>query len=250
MAAAAEVEILIEETDAALVETASTTAATMDVALSEAVVETEWTGLTLDMGAAATTEMFTEMSTEVLPEVLSWSKLQSGSIDMIDEAHTVMGWPMGETDMTMPMGELSADISGIQNDTEAAQLEQKAGSGGGFKLLGKILLYGTGAIMTLDWIAGKLAALIESEIHAADVPSWAKNMTPEQKADLKAITAALPKLSIIIQSWNDQFQTYHTNYVDMGTVDTKIGSLIQTVPVMYILFYAMSDMKAVSYLIN
>ena len=244
----AEIPEMIEEADTVLEENANALASTIDVDLSVGtdLAQTSWVGNTMELDMAETTEMTKEVASGLMKDVLSEDALAGSSSQLANEVETLMGFPFGEETaaISTDVANASGDIAKLETETEASEIT-KSSKWETAKVVGKIFMYGTGIILGLDWIAGKLGGIITTMMDATSTPDWAKNMTTAQKEELKDITAALPKLSIILQSWVSQWKTYKGRNIDLGTLRVTISSTPHDVPVMLMLFYAFRDMDGV-----
>lgn len=249
MAEIEEVTEMIEETEQTLNTSADVFSSDLDVALGDTVTETEWVGNTMKLDLDETLEMTSGVSKEITEEVMPEAAFSSSASELANDVETLLGYPYGEETaaVTTEVGEAAGNISKLETETEASELANKSSKWSKLKMVGKVFMYGTGILLGLDWVAGKLAAIITTSIDADNPPDWAKNMTKAQKDELKNITAALPKMSIIIQSWVSQWKTYKDKDVDFGTLRVTVSSTPHDVPVMFMLFYAFRDMDGVSY---
>lgn len=244
----AELAEMMEETDVALEENAENMSATMNVDLSVGsdIVETSWVGNTMEMDMAETTAMTKDVTSSLMSDTLSDESLFRSTSELSNEVETLLGYPYGEVGdaVSTETAKASGDISKLETETEASEMS-KSSKWSKTKLVGKIFMYGTGILLGLDWVAGKLAGIITTMMDADNAPSWTKDLTDAEKEELKDVTAALPKLSIILQSWVSQWKTYKDKNIDLGTLRVTISSTPHDVPVMLMLFYAFKDMDGV-----
>ena len=68
-----------------------------------------------------------------------------------------------------------------------------------------------------------------------------------EKKDLKAVVGALPELRLLIQGWHAQWKTFSTSFTNsLGNIDATVGGRKVSVPALYVIYYAFSDMEEVS----
>lgn len=251
--AAEEIGVLLDEAGAAIETESEALASDMTVEMDESMASLEWDGASMVLGEAEVAPVVADIGSSVVADVAPdiADELPSEIKDMVNRM--VEGVPEGETGEELCKA--GGKLSRARLQAQAAELASKAKTAlsklgsftaEGLKVLGKIAMYGIGIGMALDFVGSKLGAIIQVDLNADDAPAWAQNMTDDQKADLQAVSDALPKLSVLIEGWLKQWETYQSSYVDLGEVTVKFNSTTQSIPVMYILFYAFQDMSTVS----
>ena len=251
---AEEIEIEIEETAKKLDQTSTEFSNTIKVemAADETIMEdmdTEWSSdsSTLKVGGTETTEMINKVVSNIGDKILPKEELtQSFEKNVLDDVFGPDVKGMEVQNVTTLLGQASGEVSFLETETKGAELATKSPKYSKLKLMGKIAMYGAGVIMGLDWVASKLAAIVEVSMHSDDTPAWTKNMTDELKEELTHVSGALPKLGILVKSWMKQWEQYKDANVDFGTITVTVNSTTHDVPVMYMLFYAFTDMNEVS----
>lgn len=252
----------LEESAVAIESEGAELSASMEVGINESVLDTEWSevGTKLNIGSDFASEMVVRTTERVLPDIISETQLADVGSEMLQDADSTFKWSSRDIGTSTQLANVSGDISRVQFEQEGAQFQSQAegveGKGGvkekvkasRWVKFGKIVMYGTMVIMTLDWIASKLGPIILASLDADDAPSWAHNMTADQKADLKAISTALPKLGVMMEGWQREWEKFKDSS-NLGEVTVQFNSTPHKVAVVYILFYAISDMNAVSNII-
>ena len=247
----ADVPLLLADAEVQLAGDAVTTAESMtlmDASVSEAT--TTWTGMELNIGSTVSSGIIAESSSIVATEMVTPARLSESASSLIGQMDTVLGFEPIGTQMSMSAaGEVSSVFSSLQSETEAAQLEATSNwtIGSALKLMGKIAMYAVGAAMVLDWLGTKLVSIIQVSIDATHPPPWAQSMSASEKKDLKAVIGAVPQLSLLIQGWHAQWKTFSTSFADsLGNIDATVGGKKVSVPALYVIYYAFSDMEGVS----
>ncbi|XP_003384333.1 PREDICTED: uncharacterized protein LOC100631605 [Amphimedon queenslandica] len=243
-------ELAFEEVDEELVTMGDEMSAGLNVDLEteEAMSEESWaSGNKLKVNLVESMEMADEIGNGISNDVISEEKLTA---DFAKDVSKELFGPENPAEVAeeipKSLYEASVKISQLQNETEAAELAEKSGSKfSKLKMVGKVLAYGTGIVMGLDWLAGKLANIVEVCIDSDDPPDWANQLTANEKDDMKHLGDAVSTLQNTIQSWTQQWSTYKDQLTDLGTVTVTINSTAHSIPVMYMLFYAFSDMRGV-----
>ena len=245
-------ELEFTEVDEELVTMADEMSNSINVELEaeQAANEETWAAdNTLNLDLTESMDMVNEIGSNIGNEVLPEQELAS---DFAKDVTSQLFGPENPQEVLeeipSSLCEASAKICELQNETEAAELAAKSGSKfSKLKMVGKCIMYGTGIIMGLDWLAGKLTNIIEVCIDSDDPPDWASQLTPNEKDDMKHLGSAVSTLQNTIKSWVAQWTTYKNDLTDLGTITVTISSTAHSIPVMYMLFYAFSDMRGVSY---
>ena len=209
-------------------------------------MESNFKGNKLEIGSAETKQLVEKVSSTVDSDLIDDSKLTKDFENKVTDKILPEKNELLEEDMPEKVTQASGKISGLKIKEESVELNNKSPKYSKLKMIGKIAMYGAGIIMGLDWVAGKMAGIVEACIHSDDTPAWAKNMTKEQKEELTHVSGALPKLSILVKSWMKEWEQYKDRNVDFGKMTVTVNSTTHDVPVMYMLFYAFTDMNEVS----
>lgn len=253
----AEIPALIAEVDTQLAIDAGATADSMAVVESTSAATTEamttWseTGMNLSIGSTAITSIAAEATTASIDIAALNPELVARSSSIVGDATVVMGLEpiVPNATATAIEGEVSSLFTTSQNEIQAAQLDATStwSVGSVLKMVGKVAMYTIGAAMALDWIGKKLVSIIQLSIEAANPPPWAQSLTAAQKKDLKAVTSAVPQLSILMQGWHAQWSTYSKSFANsLGNISVNVSGMKKSIPVLYIMYYAFSDMEGVS----
>lgn len=206
----------------------------------EVFADLDWSGNTLEIDltdfSAETDSMASSIGVDLIPDQeLESSFINDASLNEL----------FGPEEVSTELSEASSALSQLQTETEAAELASRSTKFSKLKMVGEVIMYGTGILMGLDWLAGKIASIVQVCIDSDNPPAWAKDMTKEQKDELAHVNGALPKLSIVVKSWMKQWEQYKDGNVDFGTITVTVNSTAHDVPVMYMLFYAFTDMNEV-----
>ena len=199
----------------------------------------------LEIGSAETKQLVEKVSSTVDSDLIDDSKLTKDFENKVTDKILPEKNELLEENVPEKVTQASEKISGLKMKEESVELNNKSPKYSKLKMIGKIAMYGAGIIMGLDWVAGKMAGIVEACMHSDDTPAWAKNMTKEQKEELTHVNGALPKLSILVKSWMKEWEQYKDRNVDFGKMTVTVNSTTHDVPVMYMLFYGFTDMNEV-----
>ncbi|XP_019854693.1 PREDICTED: uncharacterized protein LOC109583699 [Amphimedon queenslandica] len=252
--AAADIPALLAEADSQLAIDAGAATDNMAIvdstamATSDAMTTWSETGMNLTIGNTVTTGIAAEATASIDIAALNPPDFPARAASVVGEPIVVWGIEpiVPETAATAIEGEVSSVFTTSKNEIQAAELQAKSTwtVGSAFKMAGKVALYTIGAAMALDWIGKKLVSIIQVSIEAANPPPWAQSLTAAQKKDLKAVTSAVPRLTILMQGWHAQWSTYSKSFSNsLGNITVNVGGRTTSVPVLYIIYYAFSDME-------
>ena len=208
-------------------------------------LESNFKGNKLEIGSAETKQLVEKVSSTVDSDLIDDSKLTTDFKNEVTDKILPEKNELLEENVPEKVTQASEKISGLKIKEESVELNNKSPKYSKLKMIGKIAMYGAGIIMGLDWVASKMAGIVEACIHSDDTPAWAKNMTKEQKEELTHVNGALPKLSILVKSWMKEWEQYKDRNVDFGKMTVTVNSTTHDVPVMYMLFYGFTDMNEV-----
>ena len=245
---------LLAAADTELAAEAVTTTESMTIvesATAEATTAWSAAGMDLTLGNTVTSGITADASATIVADVATPARLSVSSDGLIQEATTVLGYEpiVPNATATAIEGELSSVFTSAQNEVQAAQLESTSTwtISSALKLVGKVAMYTIGVAMALDWIGKKLVSIIQLSIEAANPPPWAQSLTAAQKQELKSVTSAIPQLSILMQGWHAQWSTYSKSFANsLGSITANVSGKTTSVQVLYIIYYAFSDMEGVS----
>ena len=254
MAAEEEVLKLLAEIEKKLTEEdASTTTLLFSVVASTGIAEptTSWTGMNLNIGSTVLSGIIAESSSIVATEIVTPASLSESAATLIGQVKSILVLKLMGTELAMyEVGKVSSFFSFLQSETEAAELEKmsKWTVESALKLTEKIAMFMDGAVKVIDWLETKLVSIIQAVlIDVIQPPPWAQSMPVSERKDLKAVVGALPQLSLLIQGWHAQWKSLSTSFANsLGNIDTTVGGRKVSVPALYVIYYAFSDMEEVS----
>uniref|UniRef100_A0A1X7UF24 Methionine aminopeptidase n=1 Tax=Amphimedon queenslandica TaxID=400682 RepID=A0A1X7UF24_AMPQE len=241
--AAADIPALLAEADSQLAIDAGAATDNMAIvdstamAASDAMTTWSETGMNLTIGNTVTTGIAAEATASIDIAALNPPDFPARAASVVGEPIVVWGIEpiVPETAATAIEGEVSSVFTTSKNEIQAAELQAKSTwtVGSAFKMAGKVALYTIGAAMALDWIGKKLVSIIQVSIEAANPPPWAQSLTAAQKKDLKAVTSAVPRLTILMQGWHAQWSTYSKSFSNsLGNITVNVGGRTTSVPVL------------------
>ena len=254
MAVEEEVLKLLAEMEKKLTEEdASTMVLLFSVAANTGASEptTSWTGMNLNIGSTVLSGIIAESSSIVATEMVTLARLSESADTLIGQVKTILVLKLMGTELAMyEVGKVSSFFSFLQSGTEAAELEKmsKWTVESALKLTEKIAMFIDEAAKVIDWLGTKLLSIIQVVlIDVTHPPPWAQSMSVSEKKDLKAVVGALPELRLLIQGWHAQWKTFSTSFTNsLGNIDATVGGRKVSVPALYVIYYAFSDMEEVS----
>ena len=252
MAAEEEVLKLLAEMEKKLTEEdASTMALHVSVAANTGAAEptTTWTGMNLNIGSTVLSGIIAEFSSIVATKMVTPASLSESAASLIGQVETIIGLGSLGTEM-YEVGKVSSIFSLLQSVTEAAELEKmsKWTVESALKLTEKIAMFMDGAVKVIDWLGTMFVSIIqEASLDLTQPPPLAQSISVSEMKDLKAVVGALPQLILLIQGWHAQWKTFSTSFTNsLGTIDATVGGRKVSVPALYVIYYAFSDMEEVS----